>query len=125
MAWKSIQRVLSKDPFETLPSGPTINRLYSSYPVVRWCRGKTIAADHCAANDKVHLAHGRSRSLAFEHLEVVTAVGRVWLGRVTFLQCLCYFRPNRLAPSSIRVLPGQAIVFPGTCYNLLRVLIYL
>ena len=59
------QRVLTKIFFVNLTVWPNDERLYSSYPVVRWCRGKTKAADHCAANDKIHLPHRRSRSLAF------------------------------------------------------------
>ena len=65
MAWKSHQRVLTKIFFVNLTVWPNDERLYSSNPVVRWCRGKTKATDHCPANDKIHFAHRRSRSLAF------------------------------------------------------------
>src|SRR5512132_3439169 len=99
-----LQRIFAKILFVNLTIWSDDERLYSSNPVFSRCCRKGKTADHCAANDKVHLTHWRSWSLAFQHLEIVTVVGSVWFGRVTFLQCPCYFRPDRPAPGAIRIL---------------------
>src|SRR5439155_18683504 len=78
-----------------------------------------------SANHKVHLSHGRRRSLPLQHLEVVTVISLTSLRGITFLQRFGDFFSDWTSPRAIGILPRQAIVFPWRAENMLGVLVHL
>ena len=81
-------------------------------------------ADHGAFHDEIHLAHGSSWSLSFQHLEIVAMK---WLSffRVALLERFRDSFSDRTRPGAIRFFPRQTVMFAGSADDSLRVLIHL
>src|SRR6267142_358981 len=97
--------------------------LHSRYPIFGWRSNQREAPDHQAFHHEVHLSERRRGSLPLQDFE---EIAMVWLrsGGVALLDRTGNFFANRPAPSSVRVLPCQAILFVGSAYYALRVLVH-
>src|SRR6266566_2401414 len=83
------------------------------------------SANHRALDDKIHLPHGRVRTLSFKYFEIVT-VKWLWL-RLLGVDLFKRFGDrltDRTAPSAVCVLPRQTVMFTRCADDALRVLVY-
>src|SRR5438046_5003438 len=103
--------------------GPVHERFPAAHAIFFRRGRKAEPADHCSSDHEIYFTPRRSRTLLLQHFEIVTVI---WFGFVGIALFESFGHPfaNRAAPSSIRIFPGQTIVFSGCADDLLRILIY-
>src|SRR5215831_6606595 len=82
------------------------------------------ASNHYAFHHVVYFTEGGRWPLAFQNLEEISVV---WLcsGRVALFDRLGDLLANRSSPTTVRVLPTQAILFAGVADDALGILIHI
>src|SRR6185369_6680763 len=98
-------------------------RLHAGHAVLCRKRDQREAADHCALDDKIHLAKRRCRSLTFQHLEEVT-VERFSTIRVAPCNRGRHLLSDRTIPLAIGGLPGEPILSSRRADDPLCILIH-
>src|SRR5882724_11441563 len=96
--------------------------LHSGNAVLSRSSNKSEASDHYAFHDEFHFAEWRRWSLPFQNFEEIAMVWLRTAGVALFNRTGNLFA-NRSAPATVRVLPCQAILFAGSAYNALGVLV--
>src|SRR5947208_8028937 len=76
-----------------------------------------------SSDHEIYFSSGRSRTLLLQHFEIVTAI-RFALVAIALFESFGHLFADRTAPGSIRIFPGQTIVFSGGADDLLRILIH-
>src|SRR5205809_3494255 len=105
---KGLQGIWSEILLKNDAIGPDHERFHSGHAIFRWRGRKAEPAKHCASDDEICFTSGCSRTLLFQHFEIVTTIRFALVG-IALFESFGHVFANRAAPGSIRIFPSQTM----------------